>query len=287
MAGADILPEERLRRRIHIHDPLTRNALSEFFGTFMLVFIGLAINMQFILSGEKLNTWIQINLGWGLTIAFCVYACCKTSGGHLNPAVSIAIFTLGKLPAKDCAIYCVVQTIGAFLGAMCSFAIYYDQLLNFAGDHRTIVGPQATAGSFCSFPAAHVTNLTCFFDQVVGTGLLLFFVCVVMDKRIGIPNHAHPFLFGMIVTMIGTCMGMNLGYPINPARDLGPRFFTLFIYGPEVFTYHSYYFWIPVFAPVVGAVAACWIYHLFIGAHIPGDKTEAIVDDSKMSMNKI
>lgn len=43
-------------------------------------FIGIGIVMQFILSGEKLNTWIQINVGWGLAIAFTVYSCSKTSG---------------------------------------------------------------------------------------------------------------------------------------------------------------------------------------------------------------
>ncbi|PIO71136.1 hypothetical protein TELCIR_06972 [Teladorsagia circumcincta] len=36
--------------------------------------------------------------------------------------------------------------------------------------------------------------------------------------------------------VLGTCCGMNLGYPINPARDLGPRIFATFIYGPEVWT---------------------------------------------------
>ncbi|VDM54687.1 unnamed protein product [Angiostrongylus costaricensis] len=271
MTGANILPEERLRRRIHIHDPTMRNALSELFGTALLV----------------LNTWIQINLGWGLAIAFCVYSCSKTSGGHFNPAVSLAMLTLGKLSTKDCAIYCVVQTVGAFIGAMGSFGIYYDQLVNFAGNDRTIEGPHATAGSFCSFPAPHLSNLTCFFDQIAGTGLLVFFVCVVIDKRNGIPNAAHPLLFGLVVMMIGTCMGMNLGYPINPARDLGPRIFTLFIYGSEVFTYHNCYFWIPIFAPVVGAVLAAWTYHLFIGAHIPDDNKVHILDDPKVPLNKI
>ncbi|VDM62948.1 unnamed protein product [Angiostrongylus costaricensis] len=122
--------------------------------------------MQFILSGEKLNTWIQINIGWGLAITFCVYSCSKTSGGHFNPAVSFAMFTLGRLSAKDLVIYCVVQTIGAFIGAIGAFGIYYDQFVKYAGDVRTIVGPHATAACFCSFPASHLSNLTCFFDQV-------------------------------------------------------------------------------------------------------------------------
>uniref|UniRef100_A0A1I7XPI6 Aquaporin n=1 Tax=Heterorhabditis bacteriophora TaxID=37862 RepID=A0A1I7XPI6_HETBA len=40
---------------------------------------------------------------------------------------------------------------------------------------------------------------------------------------------------GAYALYYGTCYGMNLGYPINPARDLGPRIFSLFIYGSQVF----------------------------------------------------
>ncbi|XGW09994.1 hypothetical protein V3C99_011902 [Haemonchus contortus] len=281
---AELLPEERLRKAIHIRNPLLRNALSEFFGTALLLFIGLSIVMQFILSGEKLNTWININVGWGLAIVFCVYACSKTSGGHFNPAVSFTMFTLGHLSLRDCLIYCLVQTVGAFFGAIGAYAIYYDQFVKFAGAYRLIVGPKATAACFCSFPAAHVSNLTCFFDQVAGTGLLVFFVVVIIDRRNGIPAAAHPFLFGFVLIMIGCCMGMNLGYPINPARDLGPRLFAYFIYGSEVFTYHNYYFWIPVIAPLFGGALAAWSYHLFIGAHIPDPVQDYVLDEVKQPL---
>ncbi|EYC07940.1 hypothetical protein Y032_0068g213 [Ancylostoma ceylanicum] len=120
-------------------------------------------------------------------------------------------------------------------------------------------------------------------DEVAGTALLMFFVCVIIDKRIAIPGWVHPFLFGFVVIMIGTSVGMNVGYPINPARDLGPRIFMLFIgYGSQAFTYHDYYFWIPIIAPLVGAVLAAWTYHLFIGCHIPDPKPVVLsMDEAK------
>ncbi|RCN27601.1 transporter, major intrinsic protein family protein [Ancylostoma caninum] len=202
-----IYPEERLRQKIHIRDPTLRNALSEFIGTALLLFIGIGIVMQFVLSGEKLNTWIQINIGWGLAIAFCVYACSKTSE------------CFSPLTVKE------------------KLRLFSDQFIKYAGNQRTIIGPKATAICFCSFPALHVSNTTAFFDQVAGTALLMFFVCVIIDKRIAIPGWVHPFLFGFVVIMIGTSVGMNVGYPINPARDLGPRIFMLFIgYGSQAFT---------------------------------------------------
>ncbi|CAD6187357.1 unnamed protein product [Caenorhabditis auriculariae] len=289
--ATDVPPTERLRARFNIKNPTVRNALSEFFGTALLLFIGLGIVMQFILSGEKLNTWINVNIGWGLAITFCVYACCKTSGGHFNPAVSLAMVTLGHLSVKDFFAYCVAQVTGAFVGSLGAYFLYYDQFTKFAGAYRTILGAKATAGCFCSFPALHVSNATAFFDQVAGTGLLVLFVCVIIDKRNGIPTSAHPMLFGLVVVMIGTAFGMNLGYPINPARDLGPRILAAFIYGSGVFSYHGYYFWIPVIAPLFGGVLGAWLYHFFVGAHIsdvvvvePTNTTYLLADEAKQPL---
>ncbi|KAK6745147.1 hypothetical protein RB195_011705 [Necator americanus] len=264
-----------VREAIRIRSPILRNALSEFFGTMLLLFIGDAIVMQFVLSDQKLNSWVQINFGWGLAITFTVYCCARTSGGHFNPAVSLTMVTFGRLSVRDFLIYCVVQTFGAFVGAAGAYGIYYNQFVNYEGPEHRIVGEKATAECFCSFPQAHVGNLTCFFDQVAGTGLLVLFVAVIIDKRNRIPEVAHPWLFGFVLVMIGTCYGMNLGYPINPARDLGPRILAYFIYGSEVFTYHHYYFWIPIVAPLVGAVTGAWLYHIFVGAHIPDPEEDA------------
>uniref|UniRef100_A0A7I5ECW2 Major intrinsic protein domain containing protein n=2 Tax=Haemonchus contortus TaxID=6289 RepID=A0A7I5ECW2_HAECO len=264
-----VFTPEILREFIHISSPLGRNALTEFFGTAMLLFIGLSVIMQLILSDEKINTWTQINFGWGLAIVFTVYLGAKTSGGHYNPAVSITMLTFGKLSFSHFIIYCIVQTAGAFVGAATAYLLYYDQFVYFDGNDHRIIGPKGTARCFCSFPDPHISNITCFVDQVLGTGLLVFFVCVVIDKRNKIPDAAHPWLFGFVLVMIGTCCGMNLGYPINPARDLGPRIFAHFIYGPEVWTFHDYYFWIPIIAPLFGGVFAGWLYHVCVGAHIP------------------
>ncbi|KJH51503.1 channel protein, MIP family [Dictyocaulus viviparus] len=258
-----------LRKAIQIKSPLARNILSEFCGTALLLFLGDSIVMQFILSGEKLSTYTQINLGWCFTITFVVYCCSKLSGGQLNPAISLMLVTLGKLSVPHFFIYWIVQTLGAFVGAGAAYAVYYDQFRNFTGGIMTIDGHRGTARCFCSFPRAHVSNATCFLDQVVGTGILSFFVNVVVDKRNNIPDFLHPLLFGFVLILIGTCFGLNLGYPINPARDLGPRVLASFIYGGKVFTYHNYYFWIPVIAPMVGAVLFAWMYHACFGSHIP------------------
>lgn len=60
-------------------------------------------------------------------------------------------------------------------------------------------------------------------------------VAIVIDSRNRIPHYVAPMYFGCAVMMIGTAFGLNVGYPINPARDFGPRLFTFLIYGGAVF----------------------------------------------------
>lgn len=73
--------------------------------------------------------------------------------------------------------------------------------------------------------------------QIGGTGLLAFSTLAIVDPRNKIPIAAHPLLFGITLLIIGCGFGVNCGFPLNPARDLGPRLFTSLIYGKEVFTY--------------------------------------------------
>ncbi|KAK6012807.1 hypothetical protein OSTOST_22014 [Ostertagia ostertagi] len=72
---------------------------------------------------------------------------------------------------------------------------------------------------------------------------------------------------------------MNLGYPINPARDLGPRLFAFFIY--DITTTTSGY---RLSRRSFGAALAAWSYHLFIGAHIPDPVQEYVLDEVKQPL---
>uniref|UniRef100_A0AAU6SI65 Aquaporin 1 n=1 Tax=Steinernema monticolum TaxID=90984 RepID=A0AAU6SI65_9BILA len=266
-------PSEVLRNKIRIKNPLIRNLLAEFLGTLMLLFFGTSIVAQFILSGEKLNTWIQINVGWGFAIAFCVYATAKTSGGHLNPAISLAMVTLGRLPLVHFFLYTIVQTLGALIGSGLMYAVYYEAI-----QANSNITDKEKIMLFTSYPRDYVTWTGAFVDQAVGTGFLAFFVCVVIDKRNKIPDVVHPLFFGFILMTIGMAFGINLGYPINPARDFGPRILASMIVSKEAFTILNGYYWIaPAFAPFFGAVSAVWFYHVGFGAHLPDPEEERLI----------
>lgn len=279
-----VFTPETLRSKIRQRSRLVTNLLSEFYGTFLLLFIGIGIVCQFDLSRKQLNTWIQINIGWGFAIAFTVYTAAKTSGGHFNPAISLVMVTFGRLSVLHFILYTITQIVAAFFGALAAYFVYRDQFLAFNNNIWALTGPKATAGCFVTFPANHVSNWTIFLDQFVGTGLLALFVAVIIDKRNKIADHLHPLLFGFVVILIGTAFGMNMGYPINPARDLGPRILTLFFYGTQVLSFHNYMFWIPFVAPFPGALFGAWSYHLFVGAHIPDD--DDLIDEKKAAKDQ-
>lgn len=77
--------------------------------------------------------------------------------------------------------------------------------------------------------------------QVVATAALVLGVLAILDKKnIGTPKGMEPLLIGFTILAIAVAMGLNCGFPINPARDLGPRLFTAVAgWGMEVFRYRK------------------------------------------------
>jgi glycerol uptake facilitator-like aquaporin len=79
-----------------------------------------------------------------------------------------------------------------------------------------------------------------------------------------------PVVVGLLVVAIGMTLGFNAGYAINPARDFGPRLFTAVAgWGADVFRAGPAWWWVPVVAPIAGAVTAGWVYDGFIGRRFP------------------
>lgn len=102
-------------------------------------------------------------------------------------------------------------------------------------------------------------------SEVVGTALLLLVIMVT-----GHPNNlpfrtAQGVMIAAGVMTICLGLGYTSGFSINPARDMGPRFFTAIAgWGFEVFTVHHYYALVPTFAPIVGGLIGGLVYTIFI-----------------------
>ena len=101
--------------------------LAELVGTMILVLLGDGVVANVLLNKSKGHNsgWIVITAGWGLGVAIAVYCVRAISGGHLNPAVTVGLASIGKFPWSDVAGYLVAQMIGAFLGGLLVWLAYF------------------------------------------------------------------------------------------------------------------------------------------------------------------
>lgn len=249
-----------------------REALAEFFGTFVLIVFGTAVVAQVVLSGNANGTYISINIAWGLAVTMAIYVSAGVSGAHLNPAVTLALAVHRGFAWNKVVPYCLAQVAGAFTGALVTFITYREALDRFDGGTRLVTGAKATAGIFSTYPQDFLSNVPGgLVDQIVGTALLVMLVLAIGDPKNFAPEgRLQPILVGAAVVLIGMTFGYNAGYAINPARDLGPRLFTLVAgWGGEVFTAGNGWWWVPIAGPLIGGVLGGYVYDLGIAKHHP------------------
>jgi MIP family channel proteins len=246
-----------------------REAAAEFFGTFILIAFGVGVVAQTVLSRNAAGSTLSINLAWGIAVMLGIYASAGVSGAHLNPAVTIALAVHRAFPWSKVPAYTIAQVAGAFAAAAMVFATYREALGAFDGGVRMVDGATATAGIFATYPQQFLSTAGGFVDQVVGTMLLMTGVMAVTDqKNVAPPAYLVGPLVGLLVVAIGMAFGFNAGYAINPARDFGPRLFTFVAgWGPGVFSAGAGWWWVPIVAPIAGAILGAFLYDVFVNKH--------------------
>lgn len=251
---------------------MKRELLAEFLGTFVLIAFGVAVVAQVILSGKENGQYLSINLGWGFAVTMGAYVAGGVSGAHLNPAVTLALAVHREFPWRKVLPYSLAQLTGAFVASAVVYATYYEALNHFDGGTRQVTGDKATAGIWATYPQEFLSPFPGgLVDQIVGTALLLLVIFAISDKRNSPPaTGMGPLIVGILVLLIGMTFGYNSGYAINPARDLGPRLFTLVAgWGGEVFTAGHGWWWVPIVGPLIGGVVGGWIYDVCITKQHP------------------
>lgn len=268
--------------------PLKAALMAEFLGTALLVLLGDGVVASVVLMGKQAD-WIVITTGWALAVTLGVYLSARLSGGHLNPAVTLALAVRGDFPRERVLPYWLAQVVGAFLGAMLLYVDYTDAFHAFevkesiqrgAWLEGTMAGPFAGgAGVFCTFPAhGGGDSWRNLFSEAIGTAVLMLGVRAIGDRRnANVPASIQPLLVGAIVWSIGLSLGGLTGYAINPARDFGPRLAaSLLGWGTAIFQSHAYYFWVPIVGPLIGGVAGTCLYDWALGPLLmtPANKAE-------------
>uniref|UniRef100_A0A6J0V0I8 Aquaporin-10 isoform X2 n=1 Tax=Pogona vitticeps TaxID=103695 RepID=A0A6J0V0I8_9SAUR len=242
----------------------------------LLQLITLSGAAQSVTSEGAKGGYFSSALAGGIAVMMAIHISGGVSGGHLNPAFSLAMCLLDQCPWWKLPIFSLFQMAGAFLGAGAVYALYYDAIHSFSNGTLAVTGPRETASIFATYPAPYLSLRNGFLDQVLGTAVLILSILAIIDARNKrIPPGLEPLAVGFLVLALGLAMGVNCGCAINPARDLGPRLFTYVAgWGPEVFWAGNCWWWVPVVAPMIGAATGVAVYELGVEFHHPPTQEE-------------
>ena len=235
---------------------------AEFFGTLILVLLGNSAVANAFLKNTTGNDdpglanggWLLVASGYGLGVMLPAMMFGLISGNHLNPAITIGQAVIGIFPWAHVVPYLIWQFLGAIAGQCLILALYWPH-------YRQTTDNEAVLGTFANSDHAN-SQLNGFVTEMVGTAVLIFGA---MGLYRGMFFHQNIDIANIGAGLLIAAMVISLGGPTGPARDLGPRLVHALLPVPNKGSSHWEYSWVPVVAPIVGAVIGIWIYKIFFG----------------------
>ena len=215
-----------------------RRYLAEFVGTFALVFIG---SMVVAVGGERLGggaaTVVIAAFGHGLILMAMIYALGAISGGHFNPAITIAVAAVRKISLPDAGGYIIFQLLGAVVAVLF---------------HAAILSKGASSYGL-TLPASDVTDGSAVLMEAV---LTFFLATAVLGAAVSgkAPSGFHGLAIGLTLTAAILAGGALTGASLNPARTFGPAIVS------GNFTSHWVYWVGPISGGLVAAAVAWVLY---------------------------
>ncbi len=199
-----------------------KNYLSEFIGTFALVFCGTGAIIINDLKGGII-THPGVAVVFGLVVLGMIYAVGEISGAHFNPAVTLGFWIAGRLPGRQVAPYIVSQVLAALAGSLALRIIFPD--VRGLGATLPVVSPGAA-----------------FLLEVLISFFLMF---VIINVSTGSKEQGAlaGVAIGAVVTLCALFAGPITGASMNPARSLGPA----------LISGQTTSLWIYMTAPILGA----------------------------------
>lgn len=153
----------------HARPRWLRECMAEATGVFFFVFPGIAsitsftLNQQNPLGVTAFGSLFQIGWAFAIGIAFAIITCAPTSGGHFNPAITIALALWQGFPWKKVPYYIFSQILGSFVAGMLLMGMYWPEIqaanAEYLAAGKPLVANGSPASILCSFPNPDQTNL--------------------------------------------------------------------------------------------------------------------------------
>ncbi|CAH6880967.1 water channel AqpZ [Vibrio chagasii] len=224
--------------------------IAEMFGTFWLVLGGCGSAVLAAAFPDVGIGLLGVSLAFGLTVLTMAFAIGHISGCHLNPAVTIGLWTGGRFDAKDVAPYIIAQVLGGIIAGGVLFVIASGQ-----------AGFDAVSSGFASngfgehSPGGYslTAALVC---EVVMTMVFLFVIMGATDSKA--PAGFAPIAIGLCLTLIHLISIPVTNTSVNPARSTGVA-----VFAGDWAVSQLWLFWV---APIIGAVIGAVIYKAVRGS---------------------
>jgi len=215
-----------------------RRAAAEALGTFFLVLIGPGAAMVNAYSAGQLGP-VGIALAFAFVVTAMIYALGHLSGAHINPAVTLGFWSIGRFPAREVAPYVIAQCSGAVAA---SFVL------------RSTVGSIGELGA--TLPRIPVASALAI-EWLLSFVLMFVIMAVATDERVA--DGFAALAVGLTVGFCALTGGPITGASMNPARSFGPALIG------EIWQGH----WIYWVAPITGMMAAARTYDFLRPAEAP------------------
>lgn len=222
---------------------------AELLGTFVLVFGGTTAIVASGLTGSPVL--IVAALAFGLALLAGLYAFGEVSGGHFNPAVSLAMFLAGRLPSGELIRYWIAQFAGGILAAL---------LLLIATDRDSVAGTATIPGEW--------GDGTAFLMELTFTAV---FVTVILQASVS-GRFGGSALLAIPLTLVAVHLAAIpfSGSSVNPARTFGPDLVGGVWDG----------IWIYLIAPPLGAAIAALVHRYVHGGAVgPAAPTAEVLSE--------
>ena len=213
----------------------TRAYLAELLGTFLFFAIGLTSVQAVGAVGAGAPLLVVVPLAFGLGLLAAIFAFGHISGGHFNPAVTVAMVIDGRTTPADAAGYIVAQVIGA-IGAAGLVLVLWSQA--------------AVAGTITA-PGSGFTDMQALILETVLTAIFLLVILASTKHASSLAALAIP----LTLVAIHFAAVPFTGASVNPARSIGSA-----LLGGDLSK-----LWIYLVAPIIGAVIAALVYRAASG----------------------
>lgn len=226
--------------------------LAEMIGTFVLVLMGCG---SAIFAGIGLGTTgygvttLGVAMAFGLSVVAMAYTIGNISGCHINPAITLGVWSSGRMSGREAGGYMLFQCIGAIIASAVLYILVHTG--NEAGI-EAVFNSTTTTGSNSFLPGNIVPA---FIAELIFTFIFVLVVLGSTDEKKGAGNFAGLAIGLTLVLVHIACIPIT-GTSVNPARSIGPAIFAA-IEGNCV---PLSQLWLFIVAPFIGAMLSAFVW---------------------------